>query len=645
MSEGKKYYLVSPAGYGATDRFEFTYQSDQDLPVGLLVKVPLLRRSVWGVITGSTSKPDFPTKTIQIPEVRYQIPDALVELARWMFSYYLASPAAVWQTILPAGLDKPPKTSRFSYDAPKINWPEQKPSADQVKALAAAKKDPGPFLLHGVTGSGKTHIYIELAKEAVKAGKSVIILVPEIALTPQIIARFHEVFGDKVISRHSRMTPAQKFINWQEILNSKDPKVIIGPRSCLFLPVKNLGLIAIDECHETSYKSEQAPRYQADAVAAKLAHLHGAKLILGSATPSLSQVFLAQNDRLKLLEMTERAGGQTKPVGEIIDLRIKSGGSSRFISKQLEQALGESLAAGKQSLLFLNRRGSATTHICGNCGYVSLCPNCQLPLTFHQDKLRLICHHDGYQSAPPSACPDCGQQAFRYLGGGTQRIESEIKSMFPEARLARLDKDTATANFVNQTHADLHAEKIDILIGTQMIAKGLNLPLMDTVGIILADTMLYMPDYTATERTYQLISQVSGRTGRAGEPGKVIIQTYSPDHPAIVAAANSSFDEFTEAELAQRKLLKYPPYIYLAKLTLSAKSADKASQEAHKLADQLKRQPEIEVLGPAPAYREQFGGKFHWQLILKSPRRSSLVAAAQTIPTSWTVDLDPVNLL
>lgn len=649
MSEAKKYLLVSPAGYGAADRFEFTYHFNRDLPVGTLVKIPLLRRSVWGVVTGTDSKPSFKTKAISIPSLLITLPSPLIELARWMFDYYLASPAAIWQSILPAGLDKPPKSQRPSYDFPKVNWPHQELSQDQKSALKTAQSQPGPFLLHGVTGSGKTQIYLELSKQAVESGKSAIILVPEIALTPQIIARFHEVFGDKVISRHSRMTPAQKFLNWQEILESKDPKVIIGPRSCLFLPVKNLGLIAIDECHETTYKSEQSPRYQADAVAAKLASLHGAKLILGSATPSLGQIFLAQNQRLNLLEMKKRAGGQTLPTGTIVDLRLKTGAKSAYISTELKEALAETLAAGRQSLLFINRRGSATTHICSECGYVSKCPNCHLPATFHGDKLKLVCHHCGWQEAPPSVCPDCGQQAFKYLGGGTQRIEAEVKSMFPEARISRLDKDTATAKFVHQTHADLHEGKTDILIGTQMIAKGLNLPLMDAVGIVLADSMLYLPDFTAAERTFQLISQVSGRTGRAGQPGKVIIQTYSPEHPAITAAAEGNFEGFTKAEMEQRKLLKYPPFTYLLKVTVAAKTAEKAASDLAKLAKALQGQKlgvePLTILGPAPAYHEQFGGKFHWQLIIKSPRRAALTAAAKIVPNSYTIDLDPINLL
>ena len=642
VAEQKKYYLVSPAGYGATDRFEFTYHADEDLPVGLLVKVPLLRRGVWGVITGTDSKPSFKTKAIQIPDVRYQIPDQLVQLARWLFEYYLASPAAVWQTILPAGLDKPPKSTRATADFPKINWLDQPESAEQTAVIKTARKEPGPFLLHGVTGSGKTHVYLELAKDAVTSGKSAIILVPEIALTPQIIARFHEVFGDKVISRHSKMTPAQKFINWQEILNSNQSRVIIGPRSALFLPVRNLGLIAIDECHETTYKSEQAPRYQTDAVAAKLAKLHGTKLILGSATPSVNQMFLAEQGRLKLLEMKARSGGQSLPIGQIIDLRERKSG--QLISKELKEALTETLEANRQSLLFINRRGSATTHICGSCGYVSLCPTCQLPLTFHADRLRLVCHHCNFVSPPPPKCPECGETNFKFLGGGTQRVEAEVKSLFPTAKIARLDKDTATPKFINQTHADLHAHNIDILIGTQMIAKGLNLPLVDTVGIVLADSMLYLPDFTAAERTFQIISQVSGRTGRAGEPGKVIIQTYSPNHPAIVAAAKGNFDEFSKAELAQRHLLKYPPYSYLLKLELSAKSAEKAEAESKKIAELIKA-PGISILGPAPAYHEQSAGKFNWQLIAKSPYRHLLIEAAKKIPTAWTVDPDPVNLL
>ncbi len=319
-------------------------------------------------------------------------------------------------------------------------------------------------------------------------------------------------------------------------------------------------------------------------------------------------------------------------------------GTSRYLSKPLLDAIRATLDAKRQSLLFINRRGSASSQICGDCGHVSLCPNCQLPLTFHADQAKLICHTCNYQVTPPAVCPDCGGTNLRFLGVGTKRVEDEIKKFFPAARVARLDKDSLVNNSVAQIYQDLVDSKIDILIGTQMIAKGLDLPNVDTVGVVSADTALYLPDYTASERTFQLTAQVSGRAGRGDRPGQVIIQSYTPEHPAITAAASHDFWRFMDAELDQRQTLHYPPFVYLLKLTFAHTSAVKAQAAAQKLADTLKA-PGLQIVGPAPAFREQAASKYHWQLVVKSPSRQKLIDTAKSAGTGWTIDLDPINLL
>ena len=319
---------------------------------------------------------------------------------------------------------------------------------------------------------------------------------------------------------------------------------------------------------------------------------------------------------------------------------------SKFIAQPLYDAVSESLAEGRQSLLYINRRGSASSQVCGDCGHVTVCPHCLLPLTFHADLMRLICHHCNYRTPNAAICPECNGANLRLLGGGTKRIEAEATQLWPEARIARLDRDSATLSHIQAVYKALRAGEIDIIIGTQMIAKGLDLPAIDTVGVVSADTMLHLPDYTAAERTYQLLAQVSGRAGRGDRPGRVFIQTYTPEHPAIVAAASGNYVGLAQAELAERESLRYPPYVYLLKLTVAGVSQAAAIAEADQMAARLRATRGLEVVGPAPAFIEIQGGKYRWVITVKAMRRPALVAIAQNLPGDhWTADLDPANLL
>jgi primosomal protein N' (replication factor Y) len=414
----------------------------------------------------------------------------------------------------------------------------------------------------------------------------------------------------------------------------------------LFLPVPSPGLIVIDECHETSYKQEQAPRYHAVPTAAKLAGLCGAKLVLGSATPGLTELMLAQEERIGYQKLSERAGGQPLPEVSLVDLRDKSVfGANRLFSKQLLEALTETLAAGRQGLLFINRRGSASSQICANCGHVTLCPRCQLPLTFHADLMKLICHHCNFRAVPLAICPECGAAELRYLGGGTKRIEEELTRLFPKARIARIDRDSATPQHMAATYKGLQEGSIDFLIGTQMIAKGLDLPMIDTVGVVSADTMLHLPDFNAAERTTAMLVQVAGRAGRSQEPGRVIIQSYTPAHPALQAVKSHNYADFAQTELTERAKLGYPPYRYLLKLMISAATRETCQQKSDELADSLRRRADIQLMGPAPALLETTGGRYHWVLVVKAASRRPLVEIARKAPRGWTADLDPLSLL
>jgi primosomal protein N' (replication factor Y) (superfamily II helicase) len=639
------FILVSPLEAASVEHFAYTYQSTTLPGKGQIVRIPFGKSRGFGVVIAPTGKPQFATRPIE-EMLDIRLPEQLVDLAAWLSDYYSASPKSVWQTMLPSGLTVKRRPSKDVYQYPDLPDSKDPLSPDQAAAIEGIwQSSAQSHLIWGITGSGKTRLYLELAEKSLKTGRSVIVLVPEIALTPQIIGRFRARFFEQVVHTNSMMTPSQRHLVWQQALSEQRPLVVIGPRSALFLPLANLGMIILDESHETSYKQEQSPRYQADATAARLARLHHAKLVMGSATPSLNQIWLAEQQRIQLAELRTRPSGQALPVAEVIDLRDKSLlRKSRFISLPLIEALERTLAEGRQSLLFINRRGSASSQLCSDCGFVSRCPACQLPLTFHADSLKLICHVCNHQSAPPAICPDCGHNAMRFIGGGTKRIEAETLALFPTARIRRLDRDSASAEVVREIDKRLRSGHIDILIGTQMIAKGLDLPTLDTVGVVSADTMLYLPDFTASERTYQLLSQVSGRAGRGDMPGRVLIQTYTPEHPAIQAAAHGDSHGFVAQELAQRQLLGYPPYSYLLKLTTSAKTSAAAEKRSLELATKLQGQ-NLSLLGPAPAFRGQSSGQFHWQIVVKSHNRRNLLSVARSLPSAWTVDLDPINLL
>jgi primosomal protein N' (replication factor Y) len=646
----RHYFLVTPLAYtGAADGF--TYQSDEALVRGSLVHVPVGRRQLIGVVRGAVDPPEFNTKPItdrlELPGLS---PD-LMNLAEWMAAYYASSLASVFQTMLPSGLDKQRRASKETIapvakslpDSPLT--PEQATALDRIQAGSRATT-----LLQGVTGSGKTRVYLELAARALSANRSVIILVPEITLTPQVVGQFEEAFGPAVLASHSKLTEAQRHHIWTEATTAahhQSARLIVGPRSCLFMPLHELGLIIIDEAHETTYKQEQHPKYHAIPTAAKRASLAGAKLILGSATPALGELFLAQQERIEHLFLTQRYNKIPLPEAKILDMREKeSFRLSKFITQELVDAVATTTAAGRQSLLYLNRRGSASSQVCSDCGFVTACPNCALPLTFHADLMRLICHHCNFQRPSPALCPQCNGADLKLLGGGTKRIEAEILRLFPEARVARLDRDSATLSHIKAVYRGLKKGEIDIVIGTQMIAKGLDLPAIDTVGVVNADTMLYVPDFTAAERTFQLLSQVSGRAGRGDRPGQIFIQTYAPHHPAIVAAATGAFDRFAEAELLERQALSYPPYVYLLQLTVATASRELSATAGADLARKLRAQPDIAVIGPAPAFLEQQNRRFVWTITIKSKRRSLLVNIATHLPDDrWTANLDPVNLL
>jgi primosomal protein N' (replication factor Y) len=413
------------------------------------------------------------------------------------------------------------------------------------------------------------------------------------------------------------------------------------------MPVSNVGLIVVDECHEPSYKQEQAPRYSALRAASILAHNHSAKLILGSATPSLTDYYLAKNANLPIANLPEPAIKSAAANIEIVDLKNHDNfRRHRFFSKALIEKIEQAITSGHQTLLFHNRRGTSPTTMCDHCGWVAQCPNCFLPLTLHADTHHLRCHLCGLTSPIPPSCPQCHEPTIIFKGIGTKLIEEEARKLFPKARIARFDADNNPRDAVQNRYQELYDGSVDIMIGTQILAKGLDLPRLSTVGVIQADSGLVLPDYQAQERVFQLLYQVIGRVGRSKLAGHVVIQTYQPDHPVIKAAVSRDYQAFYQSELTARQTGRFPPFRYLLKLSCSYKTETGAVNASQKLASQLRKtHPDLEIFGPTPAFYERLGGAYRWQIVLKSKIRKQLVSIVKTLPPGWQADLDPISLL
>ncbi|UCH50451.1 MAG: primosomal protein N' [Chloroflexota bacterium] len=511
------------------------------------------------------------------------------------------------------------------------------------------------FLLHGVTGSGKTEIYIRALTEIVSQGKKGICLVPEIALTPQTIERFASRFQGRVAVIHSGLSLGEQFDEWYRIKEG-ECDVVIGPRSALFAPQPDLGLIVIDEEHEWTYKqSDKSPRYHTRDVAIKLAELSDALVILGSATPAVETFYRAQQGDYQLIELKERItpyGPSSLPEVEVVDLKeeLKAGNRSLF-SRSLAVAMNEALANREQVILFLNRRGTATFIQCRDCGFVFRCSRCMAPLTYHSTNEKLVCHHCHYSGPLPVECPKCLSHSIRFLGIGTQRVEEEVKHLFPQARTIRWDRDvTAGRRAHEEILAKVRDYKVDILIGTQMVAKGLDLPQVTLAGVISADTGLNLPDFRAGERTFQLLCQVAGRAGRGFSPGRVIIQTYSPEHYAIQAASRHDYLGFYATEIDYRLKFGYPPFSQLASLTFSHTNEPTCFKEVermlHLLAAEKDRRgvPNLRFIGPVPSFVPRVRGHYRWQLVICGADLDDFLADI-LFPQGWVVDIDPVGVV
>lgn len=543
--------------------------------------------------------------------------------------------------------------------------PEQADAWQRIRAHLSAAAAAHTILLHGVTGSGKTELYLRATATTLAAGRSAVVLVPEIGLSSQIADRFRARFGDRALILHSALGDRERSANWQRA-SGDEPVVVIGPRSALFAPLRDVGLIVLDEEHDSSYKQDTAPRYHARAVAEQLAMFHAALLILGSATPDVETYHRAATPGWSRVDLRERvgqrvAGGDGQliarpiplPDTEIVDMRAElRGGNDSIFSRRLMEVITQRLAVNEQVILFLNRRGMSTIVQCRSCGTVTQCPYCDIPLVFHRTVGRVICHRCGHRRPAPTRCETCGSDAVGYFGTGTQRIESEIQRLIPNARVVRWDQDALRGDVTHESlMRSVLDHEVDIVVGTQMVAKGLDFPGVTAVGVINTDTYLYLPDIRAAERTFQMVTQVAGRAGRRASGGEVVLQTYSPTHYAITSAAGHDYAAFYREEIAFRARHGYPPFKRLARLMIRNADEGRARSEAEALAGALERTllerseiAGIDIIGPAPAFSSRIRGQYGWQIIVRGDALLGLLGDLNLHP-GWVVDVDPVNLL
>ena len=642
------YYEVAPTKVIRAGSDTFTYHSPSPLAVGLLVLVPVGKTPLVGIVVKKTHKPTYTTRPITATVDDTPLPAPLLKTALWMSQYYATPLATVLQTILPRGLNKKRRAILKSTPVPKRNRTNFVLNTAQSSALQKLTSlHQGTALLHGVTGSGKTAVYIEYARTHIHAGKSVIVLVPEIALTPQLIAEFSQSFSDIILS-HSRQTESERHQAWLEALHSEKPRVVIGPRSALFLPLAKVGAIIIDEAHEPSFKQDQSPKYSALRVAAVLGKHHGAPSIQGSATPLVSEHFLATRSNSPIISLPERAQKATYPEVTIVDMTLRTNFMQhRFLSNILLQRIKNNLQDHRQTLLFHNRRGSASTTLCTNCGWSASCPRCFVPFTLHADKHILRCHICNNTASVPTSCPLCKEPDIVHKGLGTKLIESELVRLFPSAKIARFDSDTDSSQTLDKRYQQLYDGNIDIIIGTQTIVKGLDLPKLSTVGVIQADAGLALPDFMSRERTFQLLAQVVGRVGRTNDKTSVVIQSYQPQDSTITYGVSQNYTEFYKSELTQRRKGHFPPYTHLLKLTCIYKTEASAIKNSQKQFTRLKQDyPNVHLFGPSPAFYERQRDTYRWQIIVKSPNRATLLEIINSLPsTHWQYDIDPISLL
>jgi primosomal protein N' (replication factor Y) len=640
------------------------------LKIGQQVLVPFGRRVTLGYVVGfSPTSPVISTKPInKITWAEPLFSDKQIALARWLADYYdsffitalkLQLPPGGVQDIARAGqpIKRKSKTKDALADfvsAEQVAWltlnREQAAALEPIEsALKTANHK--AFLLHGVTGSGKTEIYLRATQTVLSLGKTAIIMVPEIGLTSQLVTRFCQHFPDQIALLHSDLTAKQRGHQWQRIALGQ-AKIVLGTRSAIFAPLKDLGLIVVDEEYEQTYKSEKSPRYHVREVAAKLAGLNNAVVVLGSATPSIETYYDAEHGKYERLNLPNRIDSRPLPPVTIVDMRHEK---ERVLSPLLREELKATFERHEQAILFINRRGFFTFIMCRDCGQTLECERCGVPLVYYQGEKLLRCNHCGQGVPAPSSCPRCNAVAINYFGLGTQRIEQEVAEIWPDVRILRYDRDSVAKRGDHTAMLDAFAAgKADVLIGTQMVTKGMDVANVTLVGVVAADTALNLPEFRAAERTFQLLTQVAGRAGRHHLPGKVIIQTYNPNHYAIQTAAKHDYEAFYRQEIKHREELDYPPFTHLINIILTGAVSSQVANTANSLAQFLNKRLAVgQVLGPVPATFAKLRGSYRYQIMLKGREiaairqalNESLTKLVLPVMVKVTVDVDPISLL
>lgn len=541
----------------------------------------------------------------------------------------------------------PYRDKEFTQSTPLDLTTEQAEAAKPIHQAVSDDKHE-TFLLHGVTGSGKTEIYLQTIDHVLQKGKEAIVLVPEISLTPQMVQRFKERFGSNVAVLHSGLSTGEKYDEWRKI-HRKEVKLVVGARSAVFAPFENLGMIIIDEEHESSYKQEEMPRYHAKDVAIERAGRHQCPVVLGSATPSLESYARAKKGVYTLLTLKRRVNQQQLPHVSLIDMReeLRNGNRSMF-SEELMLRLKEVLERKEQAVLFLNKRGYSSFVMCRDCGYVEQCPHCEISLTYHRFQKRLKCHYCGHEAPVPAECPECHSEHIRYFGTGTQRVEEELTKVLPEARVIRMDVDTTSRKGAHEKLLTSFGNKeADILLGTQMIAKGLDFPDVTLVGVLSADTSLHIPDFRSSEKTFQLLTQVSGRAGRHEKAGSVIIQSYTPSHYSIELTKQHDYEAFYEQEMLHRRHQSYPPFYFLAMVTVSHEEVTKAAHVTDKIVQFLKMNcaPNTRILGPAASPIAKIKDRYRYQCVIKYKRENELASLLRKIQDHYQKEMEQKQLM
>jgi primosomal protein N' (replication factor Y) len=648
-----RYYEVFVADTSYKRDEPLTYSYGLELSAGQAVTVPLLRRLATGFVLREAKKPKFATKDIKTVLSPTSLPPHCMRLAEWLKDYYGASLGEALRLFAPsAPIVRGPIADEKQLTAQDIGLElhlEQSLTADQQKALSAIDKNPSTtMLLHGDTGTGKTRVYLELARRNLNRGRSVMVLTPEIALTSQLEHVFASQLAVPVYVLHSQLTASRRKKIWLAILETKKPVVIIGPRSALFSPVRELGLVVVDEAHEPTYKQEQTPHYHAVRVASQLGKLTGAKVILGTATPTVADYYVAEKHGA-VARMTKPAlSNRGEPVNkQVVDIKDRTQFTrDPHLSNALIDAVSQTLAAKKQAIIYLNRRGSARLILCNKCGWQSLCPNCDIPLVYHADEHQTRCHVCGYKTPPPHNCPACGNPDIIYKSIGTKALMDSAAKLFPGSRIQRFDSDNVSGERIHEVYHQLRRGEIDILVGTQLLAKGFDLPKLGMVGIVAGESSMSLPDFASEERSFQLLYQVMGRVGRGHGRGRVVLQTYEPNNIVVQAAVERDYMRFYNNTLDERRRFRFPPFSYLLKLSCRRATYNSAQAAAEQLAKQLaaKKLP-IEIIGPAPSFYGRRGSYYSWQIVVKSKRRGDLQVIALSVPANWSADLDPADLL